>query len=80
MRPGNVSWSGRDCTVLRSLVLGPRERLVVVRIGAKQLVLGIGSTAISLLCELEEPMAPVPLSNTKFGEAVRKAMERWHRG
>src|ERR1700723_1417055 len=43
MRPGLGLGAARDCTILRSLALGPRERLVVVQVGARQLVIGIGS-------------------------------------
>jgi flagellar protein FliO/FliZ len=76
-RPG-AGWSGRDCAVLRSLVLGPRERLLVVRVGGRQLVIGVGSAAVSLLCELDEPLSPPPTATGDgFGEAVRKAMKSW---
>ena len=80
MRPGGVSWDSRDCTVLRSLALGPRERLLVVRVGTRQLVVGVGSATISLLCELDEPLPPAGSANEKFGEVVRKAMGRWRVG
>jgi len=76
-RPNGAMWGGSDCGIVRSLALGPRERLLVVRVGAKQLVVGVGSAAISLLCELDEPLPPIPPVNAKFGQAVRKAMERW---
>ena len=67
--------SPRDCAVLRSLALGPRERLLVVRVGTRHLVLGVGSAAVSLLCELEEPLPS--LDHEKFTEAMRKAMKTW---
>ena len=79
MRPGVGFGSARDCTVLRSLALGPRERLVVVQVGARHLVLGVGSTAVSLLCELDEPL-PAAAGDDKFGEAIRKAVGRWRGG
>jgi len=79
-RPTAASWSGRDCAVVRSLSLGPRERLVVVRIGTKHLVIGVGSAAISLLCELDEPLSPSAPASSKFSEAFRKAARRWHGG
>lgn len=67
--------SPRDCTVLRSLTLGPRERLLVVRVGARHLVLGVGSASVSLLCELEEPLPPP--DGEKFAEVMRKAIRPW---
>ena len=75
LRPGAAS--PRDCAVLRSLALGPRERLLVVRVGTRHLVLGVGSASVSLLCELEEPL-PAP-DNETFTEAMRKAMKTWRR-
>jgi flagellar protein FliO/FliZ len=82
MRPGAVSlWDGRDCAVIRSLALGPRERLVVVRVGSRQLVVGVGSASVSLLCELDEPLPPAGGAvDHKFGEAIRKAVGRWRGG
>ena len=76
MRPGIGLGSARDCTILRSLALGPRERLLVVEIGARQLVIGIGSASVSLICELDERL-PTTASDDRFGEAVKKAMGRW---
>jgi flagellar protein FliO/FliZ len=74
------AWAGRDCQVLRQLPLGPRERLIVVRIGGKQLVLGVGSAAVSLLCELAEPLPFSDSAGGPFGDAVRKALGKWRAG
>lgn len=75
MRPGIGLGNSRDCTILRSLPLGPRERLLVVEIGARQLVIGIGSASVSLICELDERL---PAANDdRFGEAIRKAVGKW---
>ena len=76
-RPGPAIWGGRDCAVVRSLALGPRERLVVVRIGKRHLVVGVGSAAVSLLCELDEALPPAAEAHEKFGEIIRKAVGRW---
>ena len=79
MRPGIGLGSARDCAILRSLALGPRERLLVVRVGARQLVIGVGAGAVSLICELDEKL-PAVAADDRFGEAVRKAMGRWRGG
>jgi flagellar protein FliO/FliZ len=71
------AWGARDCQVLRQLPLGPRERVIVVRIGARQLVLGVGSAAVSLLCELTEPLPLSDAAGGAFGDAVRKALGKW---
>lgn len=80
MRPNGVMWRNEDCTIIRSLALGPRERLVVVSVGKKQLVVGVGAAAISLLCELDEPVSPTPPATAGFGAAIRKAREQWREG
>jgi flagellar protein FliO/FliZ len=79
MRPGAGLGNARDCAILRSLALGPRERLVVVQVGARNLVIGIGSTSVSLLCELDEPL-PTTAGDERFAEAIRKTMGRWRGG
>lgn len=81
MRPGMPAMlDTRDCAILRSLTLGPRERLLVVRVGSRHLVVGVGSAQVSLLCELDEPLPQGAAGDQKFGEAVRKAMGRWRGG
>lgn len=76
MRPGTGFGSARDCTILRSLALGPRERLLVVEIGARQLVIGVGSASVSLICELDQRL-PTTAADDRFGEAIKKAVGRW---
>jgi flagellar protein FliO/FliZ len=77
LRPGSAVGNSRDCSIVRSLALGPRERLLVVQVGARQLVIGIGSTSVSLLCELDTPL---PAGDARFGETMRKALGRWRGG
>jgi len=55
--------------VVTSLNLGSKERLVVVQVGEKQLLLGITGQQINLLDTLEEPIevksgVPIDLSQT----------------
>jgi flagellar protein FliO/FliZ len=78
MRPGAAIGHARDCTIVRSLALGPRERLLVVQVGPRHLVIGIGSAAVSLLCELEEPLPAA--GEERFGQAIRNAVGRWRSG
>ena len=67
-----------DCAVVGGLTVGPRERLVVVRVEGKRLLLGVTSGAIGLLCELPEiaaaPSAPAPAG---FAGALAQAFDRW---
>ena len=78
LRPNGLTLRTDDCRILRSLALGPRDKLLVVSVGTKQLVIGVGTTAISLLCELSEQLPSTAPANAGFGEAVRKARERWY--
>jgi flagellar protein FliO/FliZ len=79
MRPGIGLGNAGDCAILRSLALGPRERLLVVQVGGRHLVLGIGSAAVSLICELDEPL-PAAAGEDRFGQAIKKAVGRWRGG
>ncbi|HTV88275.1 MAG TPA: flagellar biosynthetic protein FliO [Stellaceae bacterium] len=89
LRPGGGA-GGADCAVIRALALGPRERLLVVRVGDKQLVVGVGASAVSLLCELETPLAagrpPLapPLTRQdgggNFAAAIGRAVKSWRDG
>lgn len=79
-RPNGVALRNEDCRILRALSLGPRERLLIVSVGAKQLVLGVGNGAVSLLHELDEPLSPIAPTDTGFGEVIRRARERWRAG
>ncbi|HZU88098.1 MAG TPA: flagellar biosynthetic protein FliO [Stellaceae bacterium] len=77
---GVAPWTARDCAVLRSLALGPRERLLVVRVGTRHLVVGVGAAAVSLLCELDEPLPPPSADDPRFKAALSQAMKTWRRG
>jgi flagellar protein FliO/FliZ len=79
-RATGAASGGRDCQILRQLTVGPRERVIVVRVGAKQLVLGVGSASVSLICELDEPLPLTDANGGPFGEVIRKAVGRWRVG
>jgi flagellar protein FliO/FliZ len=66
--------------ILRSLAVGSRERILVVCVGAKQLVVGVAPSGFSFLCELDEPLPLAQPTNVNFAVAIRKALERWHGG
>jgi flagellar protein FliO/FliZ len=67
-----------DCTVTGALMVGPRERLVVVRVEGKRLLLGVTSGAVSLLCELPETaMSSAPSAPAGFGVVLAQVFDRW---
>ncbi|HYL31663.1 MAG TPA: flagellar biosynthetic protein FliO [Stellaceae bacterium] len=67
-----------DCSVMGALALGPRERLVMVRVEGKRLLLGVTNNAVGLLCELPESTAtPSAAAPAGFGAALAQAFDRW---
>ena len=66
-----------DSEVLDQLNLGPRERIVLVRVGGVQVLVGIGTSGIVPLTPLTTPVAlkaagPSPA----FAERLRDMMKR----
>ena len=66
-----------DSEVLDQLSLGPRERVVLIRIGETQVLVGVGPSGIVPLTPLTAPIvlkggAPV----TPFAERLRDMMKR----
>jgi flagellar protein FliO/FliZ len=77
-RPNGFAPRNDDCKIIRGLSLGPRERLYVVAVGTKQLVVGVGPGSMSLLCELETPLSPGTAVGVGFADFARKARQKWH--
>jgi flagellar protein FliO/FliZ len=66
-----------DIQILDQLNLGPRERIVLIRIGEAQVLLGVGASGIVPLTPLAAPIAlkaagPSPA----FAERLRDIMKR----
>jgi len=56
-RWGGAIGSEKSLTVRQSVTLGQRERVVIVEVGERRLLLGVTPGGISLLTELESPQA-----------------------
>src|SRR5580704_2134968 len=66
-----------DSEVLDQLSLGPRERVVLVRIGEAQVLVGVGASGIVALTPLATPIALKPSSpSPAFAERLRDIMKR----
>ena len=66
----------RDSEVLEQLNLGPRERIVLVRIGEAQVLVGIGANGIVPLMPLNSPIALKAANPTPaFAERLRDMMK-----
>lgn len=73
---------GEELCVLRQIPVGRAERLVLVRVHQKCLLLGVAQGGVSVLCELSEEEsakwleAPAPKEGMDFLSALRKSVER----
>jgi flagellar protein FliO/FliZ len=66
-----------DSSVLEELKVGPRERIVLVRIGEAQVLVGIGANGMVPLTPLAAPIAlkTIPAASA-FAERMRELMKR----
>jgi len=66
-----------DIAVIDELALGPRERVVLVRVGDAQVLLGVGAGGVVGLTPLEKPVALKAASEgTAFADRLREFMKR----
>jgi flagellar protein FliO/FliZ len=66
-----------DSEVLDQLSLGPRERVVLVRIGTAQVLVGVSAGGIVALTPLAEPISLKAASRSPaFAERLRDIMKR----
>ena len=76
MKRLNVTKTGSgQMQVVASMMTGPRERIMVVQIGAEQHVIGITSHNINHLAKLEQPLSieqPGEVFRSKFNELLQK--------
>lgn len=64
-------------TIVDELALGPRERIVLVRIGDAQVLLGVGTAGVVGLTPLAVPLEIRPATPpTPFAERLRELMKR----
>lgn len=70
---------GQQIKLLSSLPLGPRDRLILVDVGGKQLLLGASPGRINTLHAFDEPIAEVAASSgldTDFAKTLRGLLKR----
>jgi flagellar protein FliO/FliZ len=66
-----------DSAVLEELKVGPRERIVLIRIGDAQVLVGIGAGGVVPLTPLAAPIALKTVRATPaFAERMRELMKR----
>ena len=70
--------------VVTALPVGPRERLVLVQVGAEQLLLGVAPGQVRLLRILPAPLTddetPAVGPGEDFGTRLGAAMKQWRNG
>ena len=69
----------RAMELLAQLALGPRERVVAVRVGRRVLVLGVSAQQVSMLVELDEGLetgVEPPAGRPDFGATLRSLAGR----
>lgn len=61
--------------IISSVMLGPRERLLVIEVQGKQRVLGVTANQINMLFELDQPLVDDPAApdwRTQFQALIQK--------
>ncbi len=67
---------GKGMKVITSMHLGPKERLVVVEVNEKQLLLGVTAHNISILQQLETPLTPAQPLPTELATGLSKLLKK----
>ncbi|MBQ0776337.1 MAG: flagellar biosynthetic protein FliO, partial [Pseudomonas sp.] len=70
---------GQHIRLLSSLPLGPRDRIMLVDVGGKQLLLGASPGRINTLHVFDEPIAEVSAAgtmNSDFAKTLRGLLKR----
>jgi flagellar protein FliO/FliZ len=66
-----------DSEILDQLNLGPRERVILIRIGEAQVLVGVGANGIVALTPLAAPIAlKAPAPAPAFADRLRDMMKR----
>lgn len=70
---------GQQIKLISTLPLGPRDRLLLVDVGGKQLLLGASPGRINTLHAFDEPVAEVTANagmDTEFARTLRSLLKR----
>ncbi|WP_120510278.1 flagellar biosynthetic protein FliO [Photobacterium salinisoli] len=77
MKLPGVSGGDNGLQIVRQVVVGQRERIVLVQVGDEQLLIGVTPQNISMLTKLETPL-PVSAGagNGEFAQQLGKLLKR----
>jgi flagellar protein FliO/FliZ len=66
-----------EISVVAELRLGPRERIVLIRVGESQVLIGVGASGLVPLTPLAAPIAIIPDAHAPvFADRLRDFMRR----
>jgi flagellar protein FliO/FliZ len=71
-----------EISVIDELAVGPRERIMLIRVGQSQVLVGVGATGLVGLTPLAAPIVPVVSSGASgapaalFADRLREFMKR----
>ena len=69
--------ASRAMAIVDELTLGPRERLLLVRVGESQVLLGVGAAGVVALTPLPAPIhVPPAAPDAGFASRLREIMHR----
>ncbi len=63
---------GQHIRLISALPMGPRDRLLLIEVGGKHILLGASPGRISTLHVFDEPVAEIPPERTGGGEFAQK--------
>ena len=79
-RLGGVSAGGsRQLRMVAALPVGTRERIAVIEVGGRQILVGITSQSITTLMELPEPLEPAR-GQGEFARNLQSLLRRQENG
>jgi len=75
-RAGGAQWqSSRAMKVVTSLPVGARERVMLIEVGGRQLLVGVAPGRVNLLHHFDEPVLTDTGSGEDFASRIRQVMQ-----
>jgi flagellar protein FliO/FliZ len=71
--PGRIA-AGGLLKVVGGVMIGPKERLVVVEVGQTWLIVGVGAASVSLVHSMPRPEGAAPAPEQSFSRLIGQAL------
>lgn len=72
---GGPGMQNRQLKIVAAISLGSRERIAVVQVGERQILVGITAQQINKLLELEQPL-DVSVENSEFARKLQSLLKK----